>query len=52
MKVYIVYEWIAYEGSDIVSVHATREGAQAVVDANDNTHLSHGLSIQVYEVLP
>jgi hypothetical protein len=51
MTVYIVYSYISYEGSNVESVHLTREGAQKFVDAFDQTWCD-GLCIEETEVKP
>ncbi len=35
MKVWIVQQFFPYEGSELVSVHATESGAKAVADAKN-----------------
>jgi len=53
-KVYIVFQTIDYEGSDIHSVHATQEGAQKALDAIDRKALwwIDNFSIASFEVRP
>jgi len=49
--VYIVYSRVDYEGSNMESIHLTREGAQKFVDAFDQKWCD-GVSIEETEVKP
>ena len=44
MKVYIVFCYIDYEGSDIHSIYTTREAAETVKDALNAKHYQRGSS--------
>ena len=52
MKVYIVFENVDYEGSNVCSVHGTRESADAEAKRlNDgNTETSFWYGVSEYEV--